>query len=105
MEQLEIVLLVLVSTACLVLLAQRARAARRRCPVSFETSQSLSAKPVTRHNLRLTQSGGQRHITMDGVEIRDPKAITDPALRAALARGEEALAEVERTLKVPLHKS
>ncbi len=105
MEQFEIALLILLSTACLLIVARRARANRRRRPVSFETSQSLGAHPVTRHNLRLTQSGGQRHIILDGVEIRDPKAITDPALRAALARGEEALAEVERTLKAPLHKS
>lgn len=100
MSQLEIVLLILVSTVCLLVVAQRARAGRGQRATSLETMLQPGARPVARHKLRLTQSGGQRHIILDGVEVRDPKAITDPALRAALAQGEEALAEVERTLKV-----
>ncbi len=100
MSQLEIVLLILVGTVCLLMVAQRARASRGQRAASLKTMQALSAQPVARHKLRLTQSGGQRHIILDGGEVRDPKAITDPALRAALAQGEEALAEVERTLKV-----
>ena len=100
MSQFEIVLLILASTVCLLAIAQRVRAGRGRRAISLGTMQELSAHRVARRTLRLTQSGGQRHIILDGVEVRDSKAIIDPGLRAALAQGEEALAEVERTLKV-----
>ena len=85
MSQFEIVLLILASTVCLLAIAQRVRAGRGRRAISLGTMQELSAHRVARRTMRLTQSGGQRHIInlSHGVDRDTPVANFEAFVRAA----------------------
>jgi hypothetical protein len=54
------------------------------------SSRSRRTSPV-RLKVRISYKGGTKHVDVNGVEITDPGSIADPALRQAVARGEQVL--------------
>jgi hypothetical protein len=86
MSTLELLVLVVVATVCLAAVASRV--------ASFRTK---PARRVVKHKIRLLQSDGQRRLIVDGAEVSDGATITDPVIRDALSKAEQAIHQLKLT--------